>query len=81
MSHNMGKQERINAIYCAVLQAAEPMTRLEICRAIGRVKSPHILDAIEELTAGGWLLKEVKDDPQFGRAYVYRIGKHPESNT
>lgn len=80
MASNMGKQERINAIYCAVLQASEPMTRLEICKAIGRVKSPHILNAIEELTAGGWLIKDVKEDAQYGKAYVYRIGKHPESS-
>lgn len=71
----MTKQELCDAVYKAVFSANKPISRLEICRAIGKKKSPHILDMIEALTAGGWLAKSESTD-KFGRPmWVYGVGQ------
>lgn len=71
---NMTKQELCDAVYRAVLGAASPLTRLEIARAIGRKKSPHIVEMIEGLSAGGYLSK-IESTDKFGRpAYRYGVG-------
>jgi predicted transcriptional regulator len=75
---NYSKQALVNAVYCAVLASPEPITRHEICRAIGRKKTPHIVHVIEELTAGGWLTRDAIEDAKFGAAYVYSAGRVPE---
>ena len=75
---NYSKQALINAVYCAVLASSEPITRHEICKAIGRKKTPHIVNVIEELTAGGWLIRDAIEDAKFGSAYVYSAGRVPE---
>lgn len=75
---NYTKQELCDAVYKAVFSAQKTMTRLEICRAIGRKKSAHIVDMIEALAAGGWLIK-FADKDKFGRdAFTYRVGQIPE---
>lgn len=77
---NMTRQELCDAVYRAVLGAGTPLTRLEIARAIGRKKSPHIVDMIEALTAGGWLSK-IESTDKFGRpAYRYGVGANPANN-
>lgn len=75
---NYTKQELCDAVYRAVYSAQSPLTRLEICRAIGRKKSEHIITMIETLTSGGWLVK-TEDKDKFGRdAFKYRVGQISE---
>lgn len=68
-------QELCNEIYKAVMEATEPLTRLEICHAIGRKKSPHILAMIEELAAGGWLIRQRVGEQGQLPIYGYSIGR------
>lgn len=72
---NYTQQELCNEVYKAVVEAREPLTRLEICRAIDRKKSPHIVNMIRELVAGDWL-REIADKDKHGRpAFRYAVGK------
>lgn len=72
---NYTKNELVTAIYWAVRNSEIPLTRLEICRAIGRHKSTHIVNTIKALAAEGWLAEEPGQD-KFGRtAFRYRSGK------
>ena len=68
---NYTNQELCDQIYSAVWHSEEPMTRRDICTAIKRKKSPHILDMIEHLATNGYFEKTVINDPQWGSAYVY----------
>lgn len=75
---NYTRQELCNEVYKAVMNAPQPLTRLEICRAIGRQKSAHIIDMIENLSAGGWLQREDSHD-KFGRpAFRYVLAGQPD---
>ncbi len=71
----MTRQELCDAVYNTVKAAEKPLSRLEICRAIGRKKAPHILNMIEELTAGGWFKKAQTVDKWRRPVLVYEIGK------
>ena len=71
-------QELCNAIYCAVRKADNPLTRREICKTIGKQKSPHILNMIEELTKGGWILKTTGTDKHGRTAFFYTLGRDVE---
>lgn len=74
------KQELCDALYAAVGRAEKPLSRLEICRAIGRAKSPHILKMIANLAVGGWIVEAASVD-KFGRKlFVYTIGKQADPN-
>lgn len=68
---NYTQQELCNEVYAAVLNASEPLTRREICEAIGRKKSPHILAMIEGLVSTGYLTKGTTTNAQWGQGYVY----------
>lgn len=71
---NYNQQELCNEVYKAVLEAAQPLTRLEICWAIDRKKSPHIVNMIRGLRDGGFL-REIADQDKHGRpAFRYQIG-------
>lgn len=72
-------QELCNMVYCAVKSSSAPLTRLEICRSIGRKKSPHILQIIEELASGGWLTKTATTDKHGRHAFVYSIGRNVDT--
>lgn len=61
-------------IYRAVCTNKRAMNRKEICEAIGRSKSPHILDMIEHLVDGGYLVKSVSETFNKREQYVYSIG-------
>lgn len=74
---NYTQQELCDEVYKAVIDAKEPLTRLEICRAIDRKKSPHIVNMIRDLVSGGWL-REIADKDKHGRpAFRYAVGKKP----
>lgn len=70
---NYTQQELCNEVYKAVLEASQPLTRLEICWAISRKKSPHIVNMILGLRDGGYL-QEIPDHDKHGRpAFRYRV--------
>lgn len=75
MSPQYTKQELCDAVYSAVCRAGRPMTRLEICKAIGRKKSPHIIEMIEDLTRGGWLVKSASVTRRKSPVFVYELGR------
>lgn len=70
-------QQLCDVIYQAVLCGGVPMSRLEICRAIHRHKSPHILAMIDQLVQGGWLVQGVRHNPRGLDAMVYSVGRWP----
>lgn len=72
-------QELCNAVYCAVKNSPTPLSRLDICRAIGRKKSPHILDIIEQLFVGGWFTKTETTDKHGRKVFVYGVGRDVET--
>lgn len=48
-------------------------TRLEICRAIGRAKTPWLLGLIERMVESGWLTRQLESYRLNGaQVYVYR---------
>lgn len=75
MSRKYNKQELCNAVYSAVCRAGGGITRLEICEAIGRKKSPHIIAMIESLTVDGWLVRDVRINDKKAPEFVYSIGR------
>lgn len=68
-------QQLVDLIYYVVLQSKKPMTRLEICRAIGRAKSPHVLRVLDHMTADGWINMSIGMDNVGHIAFVYVVGK------
>lgn len=77
MSKLYTPQQLCDAIYQAVLCGGTPMSRLEICRAIHRHKSPHILNMIVQLKDGGWLLESIRKNPRGVDTLVYSVGRWP----
>lgn len=75
MTTQYSKQQLCDAIYKAVCSADDSLTRLEICRAIGRKKSPHIIAMIEDLTAGGWFVRSLRTNKRGTPEFVYSIGR------
>lgn len=75
MSPQYSKQELCDAVYTAVCRAGRPLSRLEICQAIGRKKSPHIIAMIESLTADGWLVKSASVTNKKAPVFVYSLGR------
>jgi hypothetical protein len=74
-TRNRTRQELCDAVYQAVAAAAAPLSRLEICKALGYKKSAHVVNMIEELAAGGWLVKEAGSDPWQRPTWKYRQGR------
>lgn len=72
---NYTKNELVTAIYWAVRNAQKPLTRLEICTAIGRKKSVHIINTIKLLAAEGWLAEQPGQDKHGRPAFLYHSGK------
>jgi len=78
-SKYMSKQQLCNEIYAAVLTAREPLTRLEICKKIGRKKAPHILDMIEYLNREGYLNRTVQTNARGTAEFYYYVTNNPVS--
>lgn len=72
-------QELCNAIYCAVFNSPEPLTRLGICKSIHRAKSPHIVGMIKGLAAAGWLTEREGLTKHKRMSYLYEIGRYIEA--
>lgn len=73
--HYYDAQELCNAIYYAVKNSATPLSRLEISRAIGRRKTPHILVMIESLVEKGYFERMVHTNKLGRETFVYRAIK------
>jgi len=69
------RHETCWAIYHAVAASPSPMTRLEISNAISRVKSPLIIEIIEELVVGGYLKREQIFHVNDAEMFVYSLGE------
>jgi len=74
---NRTLQELCDAVYWAVSNAPdEGITRLGICRALGRKKAPHIIEMIEHLHRQGYLVRRTVTTPQ-GDAFYYSLNPNP----
>lgn len=62
-----------NLVYEAVISGGRPMTRLEICRAIGRHKSPHIIAMIDHLNATGYINRMIATNVRGEQEFRYYI--------
>jgi len=58
-----------------VERAGQPMTRLEIARALGKQKSPWLRDAIERLVNEGYLTRTEGRAPWGALMWVYEVRK------
>jgi hypothetical protein len=81
MSEYLSQQELVNAIYGAVYCGGRPLSRLEICRAIGKKKSPHIINMIVRLRDDGWLIEHVAKARNGVGVLVYTAGRTPSIDT
>lgn len=67
------KREEVQKAVLDVLQAAAaPMSRREIFNAIGRSKSPYLLEALAELVALGVIVQRESNYRQF-LMFVYEV--------
>jgi len=72
------QQELCDAIYSVVKEAKKPLSRLDIVRAIGRKKSPHIVNMIEHLTTSGYFIRRM-EQTKFGTpVLVYELTEKSE---
>lgn len=77
---NLTPQELCDRVYLIVSTADEPLRRLEICKLLGKKKSPHIIEMIEHLVDTGYFRKEVVTDAQWGRGYAYSLAPDRGNN-
>lgn len=52
--------ETMDMIVQTVKNSPHPMTRLQIARALGRSKSPHLVSLIVELAESGAIIQDVR---------------------
>lgn len=64
----MTKQALCNEIYSILLNAETPLSRLQICTALQRAKSPNIIAMIEHLYTSGYAAREIAAD-EFGQEF------------
>lgn len=69
----MTKQQLCDAVYQAVFSAEKPLSRLEICEAINRHKSPHIVQMIERLYHARWFERKTEVDHRGFGYFVYSV--------
>ncbi len=75
---NRTLDETVYAIYEAVKQAPTPLSRLEICRAVGRKKTPHMITIIEEMVRKGWLRRVQSTFHNGAVLYLYAAAEFAE---
>jgi len=64
-------EETRQAILKIVTDSEHPLTRRDITDALGRAKSPHLLELIETLVDEGWLERSVVAYHNGVQGYVY----------
>lgn len=69
--YHRGRAESQALIYSACV-SAEYLTRLEIARAVGRAKTPHLVALIEELVEHGILVRHELDNGNGLPIFVYK---------
>lgn len=69
---NFSQQELCDAIYSAVCNTPKPMTRAQICRAVGRAKSPHVIAMLEYLVHMGYILRASENWRRGKVRWVYK---------
>jgi hypothetical protein len=69
--HHRAKGEALKMICEVVTSAPQPMTRLEIARAINRAKSPYIISLIMELVESGDIVELAGVRPNRSIEYRY----------
>lgn len=74
-TRNRTRQELCDAVYHTVAAATKPLSRLDICQALGYKKSAHVIRMIDALAAGGWLVKELGADPWDRPTWTYKVGQ------
>jgi len=67
------RQLLCDAIYSTVFRSKKPLTRKEICEAIGKHKSPHIIKMIEQLYHARWFERSHVLDHRGIAVYVYSV--------
>lgn len=69
------KHETQQMIMMAVAQS-DGLTRTQIARFLGRTKTPHLIQLIDELVDDGYLIRDIKHFANGVQGYVYRM--HPD---
>ena len=72
MSHRPQEQTR-QTILQTIAHADAPLTRKQIVTALGRAKSPHLLDLIESLVEEGYLERTVYTLHNGVQGYAYKL--------
>lgn len=67
------RQDTYHEILKALQKADKPMTRLEICRAIGRRKAPHLIQTVEHLASLGIISRQVVTAVNGAPAFAYHM--------
>lgn len=67
------RYETCRAICDALAAADRPLSRLEICRAIGRKKTPHLRQLIDEMAQHGILQRAMVQHWNTELHYVYEL--------
>jgi len=76
----MTTQALCDAVYTIVFRAENPMSRRQICEALGKHKSPHIVRMIEHLVELGYFKREMQIDHWKRREYIYTsVGQRDEA--
>lgn len=68
------RRDTETAILDALYEAGRPLSRLDICRAVGRAKSPHLIAVIEALCTDGEIKRALAIGPNGKSTYVYFWG-------
>lgn len=71
-----GRAETENMIMSYVIKTGREVTRLEICRAINRAKTPHLIAILNDLVNEGVLV----DNPRQERGFDVHYYGLPRSN-
>lgn len=76
----MTTQALCDAIYTIVFRAEKPLSRKDICEALGKHKSPHIVRMIEHLVETGYFKREMTVDHFKREVFLYSYyGGQPDS--
>jgi predicted transcriptional regulator len=67
------QDETRSAIFEIVASSSRPLSRREIAEALGRAKSPHILNMIESLVEQGYFVRTITTRHNGVQGYAYTV--------
>lgn len=73
MQEHRPREETIRVILEAVASARSGLTRAQIARAIGRRKTPHLIELIDQMVVDGLLWREVITLHNGVQGYRYHV--------